>query len=51
MVYIERRGYQRLALKGHMTDEELAADFAELDEKPARPPGANWRLPGRGARR
>ncbi len=28
----ERRGYQRLAVKGHMTDEELATALAELDE-------------------
>jgi len=31
-VEVERRGYQRLAVKGHMTDEELAAELAELDE-------------------
>jgi site-specific DNA recombinase len=29
---VERRGYQRLAAKGHMTDEELAAALEELDE-------------------
>ncbi len=29
---IERRGYHRLAVKGHMTDEELAAALSELDE-------------------
>jgi len=29
---VERRGYHRLAAKGHMTDEELAAALAELDE-------------------
>jgi site-specific DNA recombinase len=28
----ERRGYHRLAVKGHMTDEELAAVLSELDE-------------------
>ena len=28
----ERRGYHRLAVKGHMTDEELATALAELDE-------------------
>lgn len=28
----ERRGYQRLAVKGHMTDEELVAALSELDE-------------------
>jgi arginine decarboxylase-like protein len=28
----ERRGYHRLAVKGHMTDEELAAALSELDE-------------------
>src|SRR5918998_4316861 len=27
----ERRGYHRLAVKGHMTDEELAAALSELD--------------------
>jgi DNA repair exonuclease SbcCD ATPase subunit len=31
-IEVERRGYQRLAVKGHMTDEELAAELAELDE-------------------
>jgi len=31
-VEVERRGYHRLAVKGHMTDEELAAALAELDE-------------------
>ena len=31
-VDVERRGYHRLAAKGHMTDEELAAALAELDE-------------------
>src|ERR671911_433426 len=29
---VERRGYHRLAVKGHMTDEELATALAELDE-------------------
>ena len=29
---IERRGYQRLTARGHMTDEELAAALSELDE-------------------
>jgi hypothetical protein len=29
---VERRGYHRLAAKGHMTDEELAAALSELDE-------------------
>src|SRR5918995_2325292 len=29
---VERRGYHRLAVKGHMTDEELAMALAELDE-------------------
>lgn len=29
---IERRGYHRLAVKGHMTDEELTASLSELDE-------------------
>ena len=28
----ERRGYHRLAVKGHMTDEKLAAALSELDE-------------------
>jgi hypothetical protein len=28
----ERRGYHRLAVKDHMTDEELAAALSELDE-------------------
>lgn len=28
----ERRGYHRLAVKGHMTEEELAAALSELDE-------------------
>ena len=28
----ERRGYHRLAAKGHMTDEELSAALSELDE-------------------
>ncbi len=28
----ERRGYHRLAAKGHMTDEELTATLSELDE-------------------
>ena len=28
----ERRGYHRLAAKGHMRDEELAAALSELDE-------------------
>jgi hypothetical protein len=31
-VEIERRGYHRLAVKGHMTDEERAAALSELDE-------------------
>jgi site-specific DNA recombinase len=31
-VEAERRGYQRLAAKGHMTDEELDEALAELDE-------------------
>ena len=31
-VEVERRGYHRLAVKGHMTDEELAAALSELDE-------------------
>src|SRR5215204_3560833 len=31
-VEIERRGYHRLAARGHMTDEELAAALSELDE-------------------
>ena len=31
-VEIERRGYHRLAAKGHMTDEELVAALSELDE-------------------
>jgi hypothetical protein len=31
-VEVERRGYHRLAAKGHMTDEELAASLSELDE-------------------
>ena len=31
-VEVERRGYHRLAVKGHMTDEELAAALAEVDE-------------------
>ena len=29
---VERRGYQRLAAKGHMTEEELGAALTELDE-------------------
>jgi hypothetical protein len=29
---VERRGYHRLAVKGHMTDGELAAALSELDE-------------------
>ncbi len=29
---VEQRGYHRLAAKGHMTDEELAASLEELDE-------------------
>jgi hypothetical protein len=29
---VERRGYHRLAVKGHMTDEELAMALSELDE-------------------
>jgi hypothetical protein len=29
---VERRGYHRLAVKGHTTDEELAAALSELDE-------------------
>jgi site-specific DNA recombinase len=29
---VERRGYHRLAVKGHMTDEELFAALSELDE-------------------
>jgi hypothetical protein len=29
---VERRGYQRLAAKGHMTEEELGTALAELDE-------------------
>ena len=29
---VERRGYHRLAAKGHMTDEELAAALSALDE-------------------
>jgi hypothetical protein len=32
VVEVERRSYHRLAAKGHMTDEELAAALAELDE-------------------
>ncbi len=31
-VEVERRGYQRLAAKGHMTEEELGAALTELDE-------------------
>jgi site-specific DNA recombinase len=31
-VEVERRGYHRLAAKGHMTGEELAAALEELDE-------------------
>ena len=31
-VEAERRGYHRLAAKGHMTDEELVAALSELDE-------------------
>jgi site-specific DNA recombinase len=31
-VEVERRGYHRLAVKGHMTDEELATALSELDE-------------------
>ena len=31
-VEIERRGYQRLTARGHMTDEELVAALSELDE-------------------
>ena len=31
-VEVERRGYHRLAAKGHMTDEELAAALSELDD-------------------
>jgi len=31
-VEVERRGYHRLAAKGHMTDEELAVALSELDE-------------------
>jgi site-specific DNA recombinase len=31
-VEVERRGYHRLAVKGHMSDEELAAALSELDE-------------------
>ena len=31
-VEVERRGYHRLAVKGHITDEELVAAFSELDE-------------------
>jgi site-specific DNA recombinase len=31
-VEIERRGYHRLAAKGHMTDEELSAALSDLDE-------------------
>ncbi len=38
-VEIERRGYHRLAAKGHMTDEELAAALSALDED--RLPSAN----------
>jgi Arginine decarboxylase C-terminal helical extension len=30
-VNAERRGYPRLAVKGHMTDEELVAALSELD--------------------
>jgi hypothetical protein len=29
---VERRGYQRLAAKGHMTEEELGAALTEHDE-------------------
>ena len=32
MTEVERRGYHRLAAKGYMTDEELAAALSELDE-------------------
>jgi site-specific DNA recombinase len=31
-VEVERRGYHRLAAKGHMTDEELVTALSELDE-------------------
>lgn len=31
-VEVERRGYHRLAVKGHMTDEELSAALSDLDE-------------------
>jgi hypothetical protein len=36
---VERCGYHRLAAKGHMTDEELAAALSALDED--RLPSAN----------
>ena len=29
---LERRGYHRLAAKGHMTDEELSTALSDLDE-------------------
>jgi hypothetical protein len=31
-VEVERRGYHRLAAKGHMTDQELVAALSELNE-------------------
>ena len=32
MTEVERRGYHRLAAKGHMTDQELVAALSELNE-------------------
>jgi hypothetical protein len=49
-VEVERRGYHRLAAKGHMTDEELVVALSELDEI-GRLPSANWKRRGPGARR
>jgi len=51
MTEVERRGYHRLAAKGHMTDQELVAALSELNEIRGKPPSANWKLCGPGARR
>jgi hypothetical protein len=50
-VEVERRGYHRLAAKGHMTDEELVAALSRSWTRFGRPPSANWKRRGPGARR
>ena len=49
-VEVERRGYHRLAAKGHMTDEVWSRRSRSWTRF-GRPPSANWKRRGPGARR